>query len=495
MGNRKLKIRIPVPTIEFITSEASSAASSAVSDHEAEADPHSQYAEDTDLSAHINDTTDAHDASAISYNGGVGMAATDVEAAVDELATEKANTASAVMDGDAAGGVLSGTYPNPGFAADMATQAELDAHKTSGDHDGRYYTETEVDTLPGGKSNTGHTHALDDLSDVDLTGATDGEVLKRVAGVWMAEPDATGGGGGATDLNDLTDVNDSIAPAAGDYLRHDGTDWKDSPLLEADIPAAIARDAEVAAAYSPIGHAHAAGDTTSGTFADARIPTHDIITKHTGFPGGTTNFLRADGSFAAPPGGSGGTEGDALYHRHVGTSPFERWYYLTSRNTVPTLTAGTVSTGFLYATPFVVPRGGTLDRIGVEITTAVAAQTFRVGIYSATSATNIYPNARVLDSGALSAAATGLVSATISQALTGGTLYWAIVASSHNNIAMRLISQNDHLQTLGVGTAALGTFHTRLHVAQAYGALPANYPAGATLAATAWVGVFGRFSA
>jgi len=26
----------------------------------------------------------------------------------------------------AAGGVLSGTYPNPGFAADMATQAELD---------------------------------------------------------------------------------------------------------------------------------------------------------------------------------------------------------------------------------------------------------------------------------------------------------------------------------------------------------------------------------
>lgn len=30
----------------------------------------------------------------------------------------------------AAGGVLSGTYPNPGFAADMATQAELDAHLT-----------------------------------------------------------------------------------------------------------------------------------------------------------------------------------------------------------------------------------------------------------------------------------------------------------------------------------------------------------------------------
>jgi hypothetical protein len=44
------------------------------------------------------------------------------------LLSSKANTADAVMDGDAAGGVLSGTYPNPGFAADMATQAELDAH-------------------------------------------------------------------------------------------------------------------------------------------------------------------------------------------------------------------------------------------------------------------------------------------------------------------------------------------------------------------------------
>lgn len=43
------------------------------------------------LADHLSDATDAHDASAISYAGGTGMSATDVEAAVDELATEKAN--------------------------------------------------------------------------------------------------------------------------------------------------------------------------------------------------------------------------------------------------------------------------------------------------------------------------------------------------------------------------------------------------------------------
>jgi hypothetical protein len=47
--------------------------------------------DDSALTDHINDTTDAHDATAISYAGGTGMSATDVESAIDELATEKAN--------------------------------------------------------------------------------------------------------------------------------------------------------------------------------------------------------------------------------------------------------------------------------------------------------------------------------------------------------------------------------------------------------------------
>lgn len=52
-------------------------------------DPHPQYAKDTDLSAHLNDTTAAHAASAISFTPTGALQATDVQAALAELDNEK----------------------------------------------------------------------------------------------------------------------------------------------------------------------------------------------------------------------------------------------------------------------------------------------------------------------------------------------------------------------------------------------------------------------
>jgi hypothetical protein len=54
-----------------------------------------QTAAATALQAHLDDTTDAHDATAISYAGSATLAATNVEAALDELDAEKETPAGA----------------------------------------------------------------------------------------------------------------------------------------------------------------------------------------------------------------------------------------------------------------------------------------------------------------------------------------------------------------------------------------------------------------
>ncbi len=47
---------------------------------------------DAAIALHVDDTTDAHDATAISYAGSTGISATNVEGAIDELDAEKAPT-------------------------------------------------------------------------------------------------------------------------------------------------------------------------------------------------------------------------------------------------------------------------------------------------------------------------------------------------------------------------------------------------------------------
>lgn len=64
---------------------------------------------------------------------------------------------------------------------------------------------------------------LANLTDTEITSPTDGQVLKYDAetGKWI---NGTGGGGGASALNDLSDV-DLTAPAQGQVLKYNGTEW------------------------------------------------------------------------------------------------------------------------------------------------------------------------------------------------------------------------------------------------------------------------------
>lgn len=88
-----------------------------------------------DLTAHIDDTTDAHDASAISLVPTGDVAATDVQAAIAELASEKATGAALTAHTGAASGAHAATAISYAGSTDLAATNveaaldELDAEK------------------------------------------------------------------------------------------------------------------------------------------------------------------------------------------------------------------------------------------------------------------------------------------------------------------------------------------------------------------------------
>lgn len=87
-----------------------------------------------ELDAHINDTTDAHDASAISFSAVGSIAATDVQAAIAEVASEYAAADSAhTAAGDPHSQYLTQAEGDARYwqlSTDLATQAELNAHES-----------------------------------------------------------------------------------------------------------------------------------------------------------------------------------------------------------------------------------------------------------------------------------------------------------------------------------------------------------------------------
>ncbi len=127
------------------------------------------------VAAHEADTTSVHgiaDTTVLATDAEVSAAITAHEGASDphpgyttaaELSTAvTASEAGQVRDGDAAGGVLGGTYPNPSFAVDMATQAELDA---------AIATAQPLDS---------------DLTALAAIAPTNDDVIQRKSGVWVA---------------------------------------------------------------------------------------------------------------------------------------------------------------------------------------------------------------------------------------------------------------------------------------------------------------------
>lgn len=128
----------------------------------------------------------------------------------------------------------------------------------------------------------------------------------------------------------------------------------------------------------------------------------------------------------------------------------------------------------LWAIAFPIPIQWTVDRI-FRIRSGGAINC-RLGIYNA--GTNCYPGTLRLDAGVLTSAGSEIV---ISQTLPAG-LYWlAIVAAAINLLICNEVTYYQGI--IGSETVALGMdMGPTWKVAQAYGALPDPFPAGASIA-------------
>jgi hypothetical protein len=268
-------------------------------------------------------------------------------------------------------------------------------------------------------------------------------------------------------------VTSLAAKAASDHL-HPG-------IYDADGAAAAA----IAAHNSTFSHSL----LHSNSLDHARQHVITAAADHT-FPGGTTDFLRADGTFAAPPTGQGGTTPEQSYFRHYGVTTYEAWF--TSPRTGTALVGTALVGARFYAMPFICPKAITLDRIGVYVST-LSTGNARLGIYSDNG--NIYPGARLLDAGEISVISTGAKILTINQALAAGTLYWLVILCAATP-AINCFPVAAVINVLGTSNALGATPNCGLYASQAYGALPATFPAFVSMIAAAPIpAIFVRLSA
>lgn len=161
------------------------------------------------------------------------------------------------------------------------------------------------------------------------------------------------------------------------------------------------------------------------------------------------------------------------------------------------LTTLALSTDLFTATPFVVPpRNSTLNRVAVYPTTGSGGTSVRLGIYEATSFANLYPNALLWDSGALSTASSSTIaSGAPNLSLVSGRLYWAVLNSS-GAPTVRALAVGGACPIFGFPDAISGTAaQIGLRGSRTYGALPSTFTASIAAATTTIPAIFLRFGA
>ncbi|MFA7287681.1 MAG: hypothetical protein WC055_02275 [Melioribacteraceae bacterium] len=128
----------------------------------------------------------------------------------------------------------------------------------------------------------------------------------------------------------------------------------------------------------------------------------------------------------------------------------------------------------VYVTPYLICSPHTVLQIRVPVTTGVAGQSIRMGLYSAD--VNGYPDALIEQSGAISVATSGEYSYTFASALalTGKLVFMAVNCTS-TGVVFRLWIGPVNLLPRTAGNPPVAGYR----FAHGFGSFPANFPGSA----------------
>lgn len=172
--------------------------------------------------------------------------------------------------------------------------------------------------------------------------------------------------------------------------------------------------------------------------------------------GGTTNFLRADGTWVAPP--------FTMGLPTLNLMPLAGGIISNSFN-VSTLTTQAQVAGVMTASPFMSPFAQTIDQVGLSVSTLLAASNSKVLIFDANA--NGRPTTLLASSPDITCAAAATVFVSLSFSFTAGKMYWIAVWSSSTQ-TLRAVGPGG-APVLGYTTAATPVASRCLQRTLAYG--------------------------
>lgn len=198
-------------------------------------------------------------------------------------------------------------------------------------------------------------------------------------------------------------------------------------------------------------------------------------------PGSAANVLVSDGtSWVAAQ-----ETGQPVQHSYLNDGLITGYYQYAPHCTATGTNTG-ASTGNMRAVPITFGRGGTIDKLGVNMAASVANSVGRVGLYLAGS--NGYPSTLIGESGALTLSGTTgpKLGTGLGIVVSARESYW--LAFLGGTAAPNLVTVSTSAEPIGViGSSGSGTLTQvqGITVAQAYGAMPGTFPSSATAITTA----------